>query len=62
MGEYMREPVPRLGRVETESQRVEMVGIREAHRPRIVMQQPLHLHQRLLLLILILSLNILMTK
>jgi hypothetical protein len=59
MGEYMREAVPRLGRVE--SQRIEMVRIREAHRPRIVLQQPLHLHQRLLL-ILILSLNIFLKK
>ncbi len=59
MGEYMREAVPRLGRIE--SQRVEMVRIREADRPRIVMQQPLHLHQRLLI-ILILFFNILVTK
>ncbi len=55
----MREAVPRLGRVE--SQRVEMVRIREADRPRIVLQQPLHLNQRLLL-ILILSVNILVSN
>ncbi len=55
----MRESVPRLGSVE--SQGVEMVRIREADRPRIVLQQPLHLHQRLLL-ILILYLNIFLTK